>query len=752
VAERPEQSEWSGGKLTARTLDVIVQRMGGLPAFPAVVTRVLRRLAEAGEAPDGETRATARDRAMELMACDPSLTTRVLALAAVGSARPAASVARAADALGLDAVQAAVLSADVMADEAGPGGVDIRGLWQRSLARAVAARMIALRPGGLIDADEACLCGLLNDLGMLMLATCMPKCARRLIDAVAAGQGDAEACGREILGMGPSVIGKRLAEQWHLPRAVSETIWLSGQPAEGLPESASAARIATIALADALACDAGFGGWSDARRVGSTEELAGQLGLDDEALAEVRRDLPEVVEQRWSALGLDDPDACELYREALARANADLGHATADLRRRAGELSEAAAAFEHLRGFAESLSPESTVPDVLERAARTMAAAIGNPCSQARPVVAYAAAPREATALVVRLAGTGRAEWKTVDAPALRREGADSVPRQAAQAVALLARDPSDLTAWVDLARTVHQPLVCAGQWIGGVFVVRPGDGEAAGWEIADAVATTVALALAMVQSRSAAVGVSEELAGASQALAAAQDALAEARTVSTAGEMAAGAAHELNTPLAIISGRAQLMRQRSGSEAEKAVWQLIADQAHIISDIISELVDFASPPKASPSEFDLGELLEEVVNAFRLPDGPQDAPPDVDIDIATDTPRIRADRAQIRETVLELMTNAATADRGRPRIRLEAAFDEVRQAVLLKVEDFGPGMDEETAGRAFTPFFSYQKAGRRRGMGLPLVKRIVENNGGSVWLTTRRGQGTVVFVLLPTA
>ena len=112
----------------------------------------------------------------------------------------------------------------------------------------------------------------------------------------------------------------------------------------------------------------------------------------------------------------------------------------------------------------------------------------------------------------------------------------------------------------------------------------------------------------------------------------------------------------------------------------------------------------------------------------------------------------VRADRDQICAVVLELMTNAATAEEGRPRIRLEAEFDEVNEAVMLKVEDFGPGMDEETAGRVFTPFFSSQRAGRRRGMGLPRVKRIVESNGGRIWLKTRRGEGTTVYVLLPKA
>ena len=751
MGERSEQSELSGGTLTARNLDVIIRRLEGLGTFPSVIARAGQLSAEVDQAPDDEARAIARGRTLELIACDPSLTARVLALAAADCSPPPASLAQAADALGDDAVRAAIMSAGVLGDQATAADpVDVRALWKGSLARALAAGMIARRLGA--DGEEAYLCGLLGDLGTLMLACCMPKSLRRVIDAAAGGQGDAEACGREILGMAPSVIGKRLAEHWRLPRGVCETIWLCRQPPEAMPEAVSATTIATVVLADALAWELENSVTERMAPARSIDELAGQLGLAGQALADIRSELGGVVERRYAAMGLDDPNAPGRYRDALAGANAELGHLNADLRRRAGEMSGAAGAFEHLRGFAQSLGPDSTVPDVLERAARTMAAVVGGAPWPGGPIVAYAAAPQDEAALATRVAGTGRTEWRTFDAPALRRQGVGRPPQQAGQAIALLAHDPSDLTAWVDLARTVHQPLVCAGQWIGGVFLPHPRRGEAPDAEITEAAAATVALALAMVQSQSAAVRVSEQLAGASQALAATQDALAEARTLSVVGEMAAGAAHELNTPLAVISGRAQLMRQRSATEAEGRIWQLIADQAHVISDIISELVDFAAPPKASPTEFDLADLLAEVADEFRLSDAPQDAPPDVDIDMATDTPPVRADRAQIRHAVFELMTNAATADGGQVRIRLEGAFDEVRQAVVLKVVDFGPGMDEETAGRAFTPFFSLQKAGRRRGMGLPRVKRVVENNGGRVWLTTRRGQGTVVFVLLPTA
>jgi signal transduction histidine kinase len=72
--------------------------------------------------------------------------------------------------------------------------------------------------------------------------------------------------------------------------------------------------------------------------------------------------------------------------------------------------------------------------------------------------------------------------------------------------------------------------------------------------------------------------------------------------------------------------------------------------------------------------------------------------------------------------------------------------------AVILTVGDDGAGMDEATAARACTPFFSAQSAGRRRGLGLPKAKRYVENNGGKMWINSQVGRGTTVWIRLPGA
>ena len=112
--------------------------------------------------------------------------------------------------------------------------------------------------------------------------------------------------------------------------------------------------------------------------------------------------------------------------------------------------------------------------------------------------------------------------------------------------------------------------------------------------------------------------------------------------------------------------------------------------------------------------------------------------------------PQVWADRDQIVSAVIELIANAANASPSGSPVTLTARTDD--GTVLISIADRGCGMDERTLSQAFTPFFSSQKAGRRRGLGLPRVKRHVEINGGRLWIQTQVGQGTTVYVRLPAA
>ncbi len=225
-----------------------------------------------------------------------------------------------------------------------------------------------------------------------------------------------------------------------------------------------------------------------------------------------------------------------------------------------------------------------------------------------------------------------------------------------------------------------------------------------------------------------------------------------EDQLLQTIAQLAAGAAHELNNPLTVISGRAQLMAERAESETDRKTWQTMVDQAQRISDIVTNLMRFAAPPEPDFQQISASALLADAISEFSSLNPPNEKAAKFDKCIEGCLPDLRVDPAQVRTVLLELFSNAANAVRSVPYIRIEAKAASGRSRVLLTVRDEGPGMDAETLDKVFTPFFSRQRAGRRQGLGLSLAWRYVVNNRGRIWIESQPGQGTTVNVLLPAA
>jgi signal transduction histidine kinase/HD-like signal output (HDOD) protein len=727
--------------LDAERLDVMVRGLDALPTFASTLASLLQRL---GTGASQDAGAHQMADVVALVASDPPLAARVLAAAERLHPGGGRTISTAVKLLGVDSLRTMALTNGVL-----PGSttqaIDCPALWKHSIAVGVAAEELARRLCEPLDEQEAYSAGLMHDLGRFALLHCMPKSFQKAIETARRRSGSVTDGEREIIGQDHTVVGRRLAERWRLPTYLRDVIWLYRQPFEAIPTSVSAPRmVALITVANALAWEEGLG-FFGAGPQRDSESLASRLGLCRKDLSDVASQLPRRVARSGELLGLERQDGLVAYHRAVSDAAAGLAKANEGLRRRVQDLSGWESAFQGLRGFATSLTPESTLVDILECLVDVVAAVSGKTPGSDWPVVAYSLASDDRTVLAVRADGASGPAWRNFT---LGDPLPEAPPGSPGEVLAALTGPLDDLGDWIDADSLHHQALSCGGRWIGGAFHPDTGEEDTV---VGEAIVGAVALALALVRSRSGTMRVSEQLAGASQVLAATQEALAEAKALAAVGEMAAGAAHELNTPLAVISGRAQLMRARATTEEQRKTWDLIADQAQRISDVFSELMTAVSPAPAVPSVFDAGELLREVGQEFASGrDEAQAVTAQVDIQGEEGRLHCHADRAQIRAALLELMTNAALAGSPGSRIRLAAEMDETRRVVLLTVDDAGVGMDERTALRAFTPFFSVQKAGRRRGMGLPRVRRVVENNGGRVWLRSRAGQGTTVYIELP--
>lgn len=193
--------------------------------------------------------------------------------------------------------------------------------------------------------------------------------------------------------------------------------------------------------------------------------------------------------------------------------------------------------------------------------------------------------------------------------------------------------------------------------------------------------------------------------------------------------ELAAGAGHEINNPLAVISSHAQRL-SRTEPDADRAEsLRTIIKQTQRIHALLRDMMQFARPPRPDRGRFLACEMLAAIRDEF----APVAASLDVklDVDLPPADVWLEADAKQVRHTVGAVVRNGLEAAERGGWVRV--ACGSVAAGVEILVEDSGPGLTPEAADHAFDPFFCGRSAGRGRGLGLSTAWRFARQNGGDV-------------------
>jgi signal transduction histidine kinase len=219
--------------------------------------------------------------------------------------------------------------------------------------------------------------------------------------------------------------------------------------------------------------------------------------------------------------------------------------------------------------------------------------------------------------------------------------------------------------------------------------------------------------------------------------------------TENALAEMAAGAAHELNNPLAVISGRAQLLADAESDREKKRILEQIYENAREASAIIEDLMSFAEPPEARAARTDIKQMLDEAIELAKQKTNAEHL--DVQIAVAEELESVFVDSAQVVSAIANVISNAVESYGDKPGpIKITADTAETGDLVKLQISDTGCGMDAETISKAAQPFFSVKPAGRKRGMGLAYAVRFIQLNKGSLNIASEPDSGTTVTICLP--
>lgn len=224
---------------------------------------------------------------------------------------------------------------------------------------------------------------------------------------------------------------------------------------------------------------------------------------------------------------------------------------------------------------------------------------------------------------------------------------------------------------------------------------------------------------------------------------------LAKSQRLALAGEMAASVAHQIGTPLNVMSGYVQMLRaaQPEGSrDAERL--QSVQEQIGRVTGIVKALLDRTRRPPLELTPAPPGQLLEGLAELVR----PTLAAAGVELLLRVEPglPPVAVDRGQLEQALLNLVTNAIDAMPRGGRLTLAACRE--GDAVALHVADTGAGIGPEDLPRVFEPLYTTKPRGHGTGLGLPIVREVVAAHAGTVRLDSRPGEGTTAVVRLPAA
>jgi len=222
---------------------------------------------------------------------------------------------------------------------------------------------------------------------------------------------------------------------------------------------------------------------------------------------------------------------------------------------------------------------------------------------------------------------------------------------------------------------------------------------------------------------------------------------LARVDQLASLGQLAAGLAHEIKNPLAGIQGALEVLRDDSADGETVRIYEEMLGELRRVHVILYRLLESGRPAPLRLARTDLVKLLDETSELLRPSLRRQRI--ELVTEAAAGLPAVRIDPAKIRQVLVNLIQNAAEAmQESGGRIALRASGFPGEEAVVIAVEDNGPGIPPGQLAIVFEPFFTTKFTGT--GLGLAISKSLVEQHGGRIEVTSEPGKGTSFLLILP--
>jgi len=223
------------------------------------------------------------------------------------------------------------------------------------------------------------------------------------------------------------------------------------------------------------------------------------------------------------------------------------------------------------------------------------------------------------------------------------------------------------------------------------------------------------------------------------------EDQLLEAERLAALGRMVASVSHEVKTPLGIIRSTGELLAsQMEAADPSRKLTGIIVEECNRLNRIVTEFLDFARPQAPRPRPCQVGQLLKRNLEAL----GPELEKQGIKlVETLVEGPTIQADPDLLYRAFLNVLVNSVQAMPKGGQLRVSAWPLGDSQGCRIEIFDTGPGIPPEVQDRVFEPFFTLKEKGS--GLGLSIVKSIIEGHGGRIDIISTPGEGTRTVITL---
>lgn len=764
--------------------DRIIEQLGSIediPPLPALASRIINSCF------DDKTNYNAL---AAIVKQDPILTARILILInSPAFALPSRieDLSHAISLLGKNQIRNLALSITIF-DTFTSGGKEresqMAAFWQHCVACAHACEALAKelkypRP------EEAFIAGLLHDVGKLVayhrLENNFSKFLSQLKNATPESNQEWPplTLEKEVIGAGHHLIGKWAAETWNFPEAIVEAIWLHHQPPPGgrneIPSLALLVRFADALcnlynLGSSYFINHDLDYSTSAPYARTVESLKIFLRLDQETLLDIYHTADNHLHEFDSCLEVVDND---LYFAAIRKANRELGRLNLEREKNLTELSLKNRLLVGLSAIDQKLGPRPK-RSLLTEEIITQSLAL---CQSQFAFCGLGPNKNSTSCWLGRIAGQTFSEKDLASEEAILNpesnslktcNGADRQKKILATLKRLVLKKSdallrnSRITPLKEHPTILVVPICEASQTIEtkihGQLIIDCGKLACNGishtilLETLSHFADGISDLIGRGQLTEHLAGQAETITELNRQSEEIQHELLQAHRLATVGRLAAGAAHEINNPLTVISGQLQILKTKAekngASENELKRFQTMLGKVDKIARIVSDLLAYGRPQKARIQPTSIKNVIHQSIEAIKHRQGFSNIR--FTINIADDLPPAMVDSQQLGQVLINLLINAQLAMPKSGSIGISALCN--RKQIEISLSDTGCGIAQEHLPTIFDPFFTTRDPDSGTGLGLSIVHSLIEANHGSIEVRSTVNKGTTFTIKLPTA